>query len=296
MALGSGPWGSTPFGSGLLPTLQVLRVDAIRENVLRITFDRTVYYTGVLNPQDASSLSHYLVQADANSRDSVGLPPREVTPIRIEKPVFGDSFFLDVVMDREFSSFPAVYLITLAGLRGKDGLPLQPDARFDFFAVYRNIVPRQPQFAFANRDFANPQVESALLGLPAANTNQNALLGTYRPDGIGDLARDEGEIGYKKRIFRRLTTRKGGFAHMPNYGVGIPDSIKQLASPGFRERLAADSEQQIKLEPETSSVSVMVQQSADNPGLFFYKVFAKMKLGQTVDLQFTIPGGVNANV
>lgn len=296
MAIGSGPWGSTPFGSGSFPTLKVSRVDAIRENVIRVTFDRYVYYTGVLDPGDASNIKRYIVSPVESSRDSAGNPPKPVTPIRIDKPIYGDSYYLDIVLDREMSAYPAQYVLTMAGLKGKDGNPLENPATFALPAVYREIKPYQPSLGFANRDIANPQVLSALTGLPAAQTPENDQLGTYRVDGIGDVARDEGEVGYRKRIFRRLTTQRGRFAHLPSYGVGLPSLVKQLALPGYREQLASDSEQQIKQEPETAAVSVVIQPSVDNPELFLFVVRARMRLGQVVDMQFVVPVGVNQNV
>jgi hypothetical protein len=246
-----------------------------------------------LNPFDAFDAGRWSMAADPNSRDAKGAPPHPVTPARIDKPVFGLSYYLDVVTDREMSSFPAVYTITMKDLRGVDGTMLA-EQTVAFAATYRIETSPEPQYVFANRDIANPQIASALLGLPQGFTSQAEQLGTFRSDATGDVAYDEGLASYKKRVYRRLTTKRGGFAHLRNYGVGLPDSIKQLARAGKRAQLAADAEEQIRQEPETANVSVTVAASDQAIGLFVYIVKVKMRTGQQITFSFGVPQGTSA--
>lgn len=287
MAWGSGPWGSVPWGSGAFPTLRAIFVAAIQENVVRVTFDRVVRYTNQFNPHDAANLKRWAMAADTNTRDDKGIPPHEVTPVLVRKPVYGDTYFLDVVTDRNMSSFPAVYTITMNELRGKDGSALVLQT-VPFYATYRRVQVADPQFVFANRDIANPQVFSALTGLPQGTTSTSAQLGTFRNDATGDVAFDEGITSFKKRVIRRLITKRAGFAHLQSYGVGLPESIKQLARVGLRARLAADAEDQIRQEPETASAGVTINELA--VGVYAYSVIVRMRTGQQLEFAVGVPG------
>jgi len=129
-----------------------------------------------------------------------------------------------------------------------------------------------------NRDIANPQ-------LPGVGITADQL-GHFATDDTGDYGIDQGLASYKKRVFRRLMSKKGSFRHLPGYGVGIPSQVKRLARANLTDSIAADAEDQIRQEPETQSVSVTLTQSDDNPGLFFYRVRAKTSLG---DANFDVP-------
>jgi hypothetical protein len=162
------------------------------------------------------------------------------------------------------------------GLRGPTGLPLAPGSSALFYGVQAGPRTQLQDQILAGRDIANPQTLAALRGLPNGGQLPSSVLGTYQPDGTGDYANDAGLTGYVKRVTRRLMTRKGAFAHLPKYGVGLPDDVKRLQRPGFREAVAADAEDQIMQEPETLSVSVRVTQVGSKT---LFQVRAQTKLG-----------------
>lgn len=99
-------------------------------------------------------------------------------------------------------------------------------------------------------------------------------LATFVADETGDLATVQGVEAWLQRVKRRLTTRRGRFLHLPDYGVQIPASVKTLSRPGAREALAIDAEDQIRREPETRSVSVSVRVDANVPNLIWFDVNA----------------------
>ena len=111
------------------------------------------------------------------------------------------------------------------------------------------------------------------------------LLDKFQADSQGDLAFDEGLTSYRKRVFRRLTTKKGKFAHLPDYGVSVPSSVKQLGRAGVREQLAVDAEVQIKREPETVAVSVAIVET--QPEIYSYRIRARTSFGKTIN--FDVP-------
>lgn len=99
-------------------------------------------------------------------------------------------------------------------------------------------------------------------------------LGKFQTDETGDLATVQGLRAYSDRVFRRLSTRKDKFGHLPGYGTLFAAYSKQLARTGVKELLALDAEEQIRQEPETTSVSVIVRQDPNHPEVAYYDVFA----------------------
>jgi hypothetical protein len=99
--------------------------------------------------------------------------------------------------------------------------------------------------------------------------------GVFTADETGDLSSVQGLQAYSDRVFRRLTTPKGRFAHLPaSYGSLFSRYSKQLAKAGIRELLAIDAEDQIRQEPETTSVTVRVRVDPSAPNVAYYDIDA----------------------
>lgn len=273
---GGGGWGKSPWGSGATP-LTLLDVQAVRENLVRLTFDQAAYWSGILDPGDASNPVRYRIIAVSGTGID-GSPIREVRIAGVQQGAVAGTAgsVIELVTDRALSHWPCIYRAIATGLRSKLGLPLAPGSSRLFYGVQAGPRTQLQDQILAGRDIANPQTAQALAGLPNGATLPSSALGTYQPDGTGDYANDAGLTGYVKRVTRRLMTRKGAFAHLPGYGMGLPQDVKRLQRPGFREALAADAEDQIAQEPETVSVAVRVVQVGSKT---FMQVRAKTKLG-----------------
>lgn len=74
----------------------------------------------------------------------------------------------------------------------------------------------------------------------------NVAPGVMQTDADGDYANDAGLVSRKKRVQRRLTTPKGAFAHLPDYGLLLP--IKKTFSVGDLRALQADALAQVRAE------------------------------------------------
>lgn len=272
---GGGPWGSAPWGSGAAPDLDMVSAEAVKENVVRVGFNIPPLFTQLLDPADASNPARFAVTA-VGGVGIDGEAVRDVTVVAVEL-AGGEGTLLDLWVDRAFSHWPCVYEITATGLVSSLGSGLGASSR-QFDAVQRGMPPRLVEQASASKDFANPQVRSALFDpLPNAADATSLLLGTYQVDGSGDYANDVGLTSYKKRVIRRLCTKKGKFLWLPNYGVSLPSSAGKLARSATREALATDAEDQIKQEPET--VEVKVTTSVDANGICRFVVKARTTLG-----------------
>lgn len=290
---GTKGWGGLPWGAGGT-ALRLLTAEAVRENVVRLGFNQAIRFSGVFDPGDAANPERYVINAVAGTVGLDELPVRDVSPIVAELAAVesGGGSFIDVTLDRPMSPYPCRYVATVNQIVSETGTLLEPGfTTLSYFSVFKGLPVIAMDLAVARRDFANPQTFESLLD-PLPVTNDPTLLGGYPVDDGGDYAIDEGLTSYKKRVIRRLTTRKGAFAHLPNYGVGVPDRVKRLGGSSYRQALAADAESQIKEEPETLAVSVRAISDPNYPSLLILRVRAKTNTGEEMkkDVPFAPTG------
>lgn len=273
MGWGSSGFGATPWGATSVSSLQLLAALAVRENTVRLTFNTGVEYTGILNAGDGANVKRYAV----NAVSGIGLDGeaiRPVSPVTVEPASIPESYgaVIDLTVDRAFTAFPSIYRVSVQGINGIGGVLLDPSASSLTFNGARRTRPKpRIDHVTGSRDIANPQTRASLLD-PLPNTTDGLLLGVYPVDETGDIAFDEGLDSYRKRVFRRCMTRKGTFAWIPNYGVGVPGLLKKLSRAGARDALAADAENQILEEPETLSVEARFESDPRNSGLFWLRL------------------------
>lgn len=259
--------------------LNLVSALAVRENLIRLRFDAAVYWSGLLDPKDASRLSRYLIAPVTSSRDDQGEPPRDVWPARAVRSS-ADPNALEVWTDRRLSGYPARYSIAVNGLyRAADLSDPVATKTAELLGLRAAVPPPLAELAISNRDLANPTS-------PGGLALDDSQLGSYVTDHTGDLAYDEGVASWKKRVFRRLTTPKGRYRHLPGYGVLIFESVKALARPGLVQQIARDAEDQIRQEPETVSVRVRVE--VQGP-LVFFRVFARCSFGSVGAFSIPVP-------
>ena len=280
---GTGPFGAMPFGSSspsASPSFLLLNAVAVRENCILAEFTIAPKFTRLLDSNDASNPFNYTMTALDVVRDRYDNVTRSVSVIEVEQVDGTDGTSLYLWVDRPMSSEPCMYELQIAGLKTEAGIAFQ-DTTVSIVGLFKGVVPFLPSNAVNNRDIANPQSRSSLVGLPISSGQSiEELLGSFNIDAGGDIAIDEGIPGVHKRIVRRLTTKRGRFLHLPNYGVSVINSVKQLSRPGLRELLASEAESQIRLEPEVLSASVQIVVDTDNPSVARYKVRARTNFGE----------------
>jgi len=285
---GSGGFGLSPWGYGAGSVLVLESALAIKENVVRLHFNLAPRFTGTLEPHDAASLDRYNIVTIPGGVGIDEEPVRPVLPAAVERPAVPGAAgtLIDLTTDRPFSRWPCQYRVSCNNLiAATTGAPLAAGQSVVFYAVRAGIPSFEPDVQGGVRDIGNPMTKGALFDpLPTAATADSLILGTYQPDGLGDYASDEGIVSYKKRVFRRLMTRRDAYAHLLGYGIDLPSQVGRLARPGVRESLAVEAERQIGLEPETVAVRVTVVVDANN--VTRYRVFAQTKLGDTT---FDVP-------
>lgn len=291
-AWGEGSWGAGSWGGGPGAGIHFVDLVAIRENAIRVEFDQAVNLTGLLASEDASRPDLWSVTASSFSTGLSGDTARAVRIVRIELAGEEDGVadvdygrFVNLILDRPMTAFPAVYSVTWVDIFAKDLLSSSSGSS-DVYSVYRLLEQPQIQVPKPSRDFANPQTTLAAVdSLPRPHVP--FALGSFGVDDTGDYAMDEGLMNLKKRIIRRLMTRKGAFAHLPNYGVGVPDAAKKLGQAITISTLKTEAEAQIGQEPDVLQTRVVVVINSDTPSLVRFRVAVKPKVGKPI--AFEVP-------
>ena len=294
MGHGLTPWGGGPWGLGGAGSLQLLTALAIRENVVRLTFNEAPIFTGVLDPHDGSDSERYVITPMPGTMPDGG-DPRPVTTIIVTqvREAMALGLIIDVTVDRPFDGYPGRYLVAVNQLvSSSSGVLLDPlHSSLAFDGLVQVSTPKTLDVAVPIRDFANPQTLSGLLD-PLPSTTDVGLLGSIPMGGDGDYAFDEGITSYKKRLLRRLTSAKNRFAHLPGYGLGPGAKLKQLGKQSVRAAFEADARQQVMQEPETVEASANLIVDPNVPGLWRLKLRIKCKLSSD-PLELNVPFSVN---
>jgi hypothetical protein len=282
---GIGGWGVTGWGvPGSAGELQLLSAIPLRENVVRLQFSKVPYFTRLLDPSDASSRKRYSIVPVDGSLDDDGDPTRPVFPTLIEVAAlaFSGGSAIDVAVDRPFSSWPSKYIVAVNGMKAVDGSLLDPNrtsAVFDGLQYAEGGGAARP--AVSAGDFANPQtLDGIAVGV---SPQQAAILGSYPIGPSGDYATDVGIDSYKKRIIRRLLSRKGGFAGLPaSYGLGAQERLKKLFRGSDATALAADARTQVLADPETASATVDFVPQPGGKSIGYFRIKAVHISGASV--------------
>ncbi len=275
-------------------TITFVAAASIRENVIRVEFDVSVNFTGLLDANDVSKiLDRWGITEDGTTTGMDGEAARPVKIVRVELATEDDGVeeadfgrFVNLYLDRPLTPFPAVYEVSWTDIYELD-VDVDPSSgTSNVYGVYRILDTPTIEVPRRSKDFANPQTMSgARASLP--RPTDPFSLGTFGVDDTGDYAHDEGNESLRKRVTRRLMTRKGAFAHLPGYGVGIPDKVKRLGTAEVLTQLKVDAELQIAEEPDVSQVRVVIITSASTPNLVRFRVAIRPKVGPAV--AFDVP-------
>lgn len=163
------------------------------------------------------------------------------------------------------------YALTVSGVLSAAGTPVN-----DFTGTFIAFGQDRQEAATAVRDpnvydIANPQTPR--------DAGPTGALATFHLDEAGDLVNDSGRVGLRKRIWRRLSSKPGGFFHLADYGLRAED--KTLITPTRLRELQLNIEDQIRREPEV--VGVRARVSEIQPGLIRVRIRVQDNLGDFED-------------
>jgi len=292
MSWGKNSWGASAWGGGGGP-IQFVNAIAIRDNVIRLEFTDTVYFTGLKQPEDGSQISKYTVTPVPGTIGYDGTEARAVSVAEVKVAQESDGViaedigrFIDLYLDRWLTPYAAQYIVAVTDVFALDlGSSISGEIPFD--SVFRKLARPSPDQNRLSKDLANPQnIAAARESLP--NPEDPGVLGTYSADDSGDYAFDSGSTSFRKRAVRRFVTKKNGFAHLPGYGIGIPQYGKQLAANATITRIIADGEAQLRRGPDVERVKIKAIKDPTAPNLYRFQIIAVMRNGQAQRVEFPL--------
>lgn len=266
---------------------------AAAENAILVAFNEGIYFSQLLDTQDASRASLWSVAPVAGTTGYDGNAARPVTVVSVSPSTTdasGNPTSVTLTLDRPMTPYPAQYAMTASQVWSADLTQVLNNASTTFLAVYGVIDPPQVNVAARGRDFANPQTVSGALASTVSQPYQQ-LLGTLGYSDSHDYAIDDGDAGLLKRLTRRTFTKKNGFAFLPGYGAGITTFVKRLGKASVRDQLAADLESQYAQEPEVAKAIVALRPDTAKPQLTRLSIFIQKKSGRTARYSTLLPPG-----
>lgn len=231
-----------------------LQVDSIEQSTLNsvdVTFEEEPKKVDPSDPADSLNLSNYTVTGP-------------VSPL-IERLIQSAQYLGDNTV-RIYFDGPLVpdefYTITVFNVESIEGTAISPSGSAGSFVAFdadSDPIPleRQPSNRY---DIRNPQTER--------DAPQGEPLGTFVFDDDGDLGKETKRRYLRKRVWRRIGTKKGGFFHMSNYGLRLDD--KKTYNVSRLRRLISEIESQVTEERDVISARASVQQLA--PGVILVKL------------------------
>jgi hypothetical protein len=130
-------------------------------------------------------------------------------------------------------------------------------------------------FTPAREEAQRRRVTTDLANAPTNIPGSSNVGGTLTLQG-GDYINATGAELVRKLIYRRLSTPKGAFTHLPNYGLGLL-TAKSLFQPNDLIKLRAEIERQVKMEPEVATVRARI--SLSTSGTLYISVTAVLVAG-----------------
>lgn len=274
MAQRFGGFGSEPFGdpSGSGGPLAVLRARAIKGQLVRVTFNEEPLHQSPAGKNDALNPANYFFTCTSGElyEAAVGTAPTVLPTLVDASPIQGPGIGLtdstewavDVHTDKPLV-VGLTYSVTVVNVLAKLGGTLASPASAEFPGIVRNTVATKPR---NNNDLVD--------------IGSDLITGHFLTDDSGDLSPQGGVDGLRKRIFRRLTTNKGAFPWMSDYGVGL--RLKEPGSLAQMQLLKTDVVQQIGREPDVASVEAYL--SLDQSGILTLQINAIRKGGTPITL------------
>lgn len=256
---GLGPYGTSGFGGGG-SSLSILRAWAISTHGVHVELTAPARAIDAFDIGDALNPITWTV-----TRLDTGDP---LTVIGVAQSEDASATKFDLTTLEPLGDATISHRVESVELLAADGSLIVAPYNADFpgvtegLAVEPNLVRRQRW-----RDLANPAT------VDGANGH---LVGSIVIGSDGDYDTEEGEAVARKMVMRRITTPRGAFRHLPNFGVGF--LIKEpLPGGGDLSKLSKEVEDQVMAEPDIAAARAEVRILAAN--VILIRVRAKMANG-----------------
>jgi len=262
-AYGLGPHGSPPFAEGV----SIAAAVATSVNEVRVYLTNEPKHASKVAAGDALNPATWTVQRlDGPTYLNV------MSVIEYAPTIYG------VVTDQPFGNSTIVHEVSSITLLDAGGGIILPPRKAQFAGLVADtdtsLQAKLAKRGAIARDVANPQ----------SPRGSDVFGGTLVVGSSGDYDTVTGLELVKKLIIRRLSTRQGGFFHLPDYGVGY--RVKEPVQPGSLRQVKAEVERQILKEPEVAAASASLTLDTNNVLTIAIKATIRPTGEQ---LQFSIP-------
>ena len=263
MSYGISPYGLGPYGSvSLLSTINVTGAWAISTHGIRVTLSSEPQH---LDPFDTGDATNSLTWTVVDVTDG-----RSLTVVAAE---MHDDATVDLVTLEPLGDHLDNHRVTAVGLLSVDGFEATAPVDADFAGVVQTIDPIDSIRAdFRDRDLSNP---------PFQGGRSDGVAGSLVIGSDGDFETEAGIPLTRKLVLRRMSTRRGSFRHMPEYGLGILEK-EPLSAGGLVEQLR-DIEDQVRQEPDV--INARARGSIDRSGTLIIQLTVNATGGATIDMR-----------
>lgn len=260
---GLGTWGGTSGGSwglGFAANLEIVDARTVAMNIVRVTFNQQPLLSagvgGALNP---------------NTWELVRTTTNEILPVVAVKQVAPEKVDL-LLLTRGVTDFNVTYQLDAPTLLDTLGSPATVTTA-SFLGLGAN-VPDRARVDRRETDIANPPFPQS--GIP--NTIQT-LPG-------GDYAKETGRPLFTKLILRRMATRRGEFAHLPTYGLGLQpkELIRPFELPRIRREIQTELEREANVRTATANLTWRPDQ-----GILSIQTRVFLTSGEVIDETVNVP-------
>lgn len=267
--LGSMGYGSGPFGSATEDAWRLVGVVQATANQLIATVDGAGELGAPLDlgsPRNPANWQISLVSLEGRERIVQWVEPlNDAAPwelaVYLDGPLTGGSEY-EIQLTLQETILTGCYRDTLTAITG---VPVAKPGDRGF--------PELPGIV----DLANPPTEASRIAVG------HAYLGSLGYDAAGDLVNDFGIESLRKRVYRRITTARGGFFHLPDYGSAL--GIKEAVTPGQLLAVQRRVEEQVLREPDVVRASVLVSRPTEDPAIVVIRVTVQTASGESVTVE-----------
>ena len=270
MAWGTGAWGTGPWG-GWSGTTAVTAAHAVSTRTVRVTVAGKPQVDTEWTPGDALNPALWTVAlADGTYTWTV----TEV--LHVQEDSGSSPAIFDLYLLESLRSSNKDHTVTPNGVVDAAGLAITGSATFAG-VIEEAISTPDKQAADKTlilRDLANPPV-----------ITEDYVGGTLVMEG-SDYKNEQGSALVRKLILRRLTTVRGSYFHLPDYGLAVaPKSTPTLTD---LIDLNAEAERQALEEPEVESAEASV--TMDPAGILTIALRCKLRPnGEPLEISTPLP-------
>ena len=244
MTWGTGGWGTGPWGGTGLP-LSIAAAYAVTKRTIRVEFTaEPQHLSGFLAGDATNPKTWSVIRSDTGAALTVVAAGHYALPL-----VF------DVVVAEDLQPSMVLHAISAPSMLSATGAAILPPTSANV-AGAQDGDDLRPGTRTGIRRYQQRDLSSMSVAMGGAAAQ------TLYIDSSHNYASVTGLELVKKMMMRRLTTPRGAFFHLPDYGLGIAE--KEPLPGGGLISLKAEVERQMLLEPEVATVSAHLTLSPGN--------------------------------